>query len=506
MVKLFVGGLAWHTTDETLRHAFERFGEVEEATVVQDHDTQRSRGYGFVIFRHEQHAVMAQQAMNNEDDAARKPFPINSDGIGRSGLSAVSIEERPPKDTSYIGQLPQVTTFDWEFPSLLGRISSTADVRAIKDSVLKSVTLLASEDFVELMTCGRYLEEFHPDNGKKFIEAFIDALITSEKIFLNEETVIEATPERLTITTSSEDSQVNKVAVWLCLTFRAPKNGSHLIVSTGSFEGRSFKMRDDVVLSATCWSKLFHSAVVTVMPDQKPPASGLLKLSFEALLQLAAVEYPVQIDTGLVLMGYSTALVPVELGSKGQVIWHVEIATDDKQLQKHGLQATRGPWLQRLSLEELHTTEALLGWCASAQVRLGSDSLDPHVTWSDAKVKSTTWRWRGANLQLLAQSASPIQIGAQAGFSWERVINTVRFTPGGNYTRCLANSRHEPAILYDVNSQRAWLVTLTSIYHHMLLAYHSMISQSGDQKPVPVNTSSDGPSGSWDVLQASGEL
>jgi len=46
--KLFVGGLSWGTSSEDLRNAFEAFCKVEEATVISDRDTGRSRGFGFV--------------------------------------------------------------------------------------------------------------------------------------------------------------------------------------------------------------------------------------------------------------------------------------------------------------------------------------------------------------------------------------------------------------------------------------------------------------------------
>ncbi len=46
--KIFVGGLPYHTTDDTLRKFFERFGEIEEAVVITDRTTGKSRGYGFV--------------------------------------------------------------------------------------------------------------------------------------------------------------------------------------------------------------------------------------------------------------------------------------------------------------------------------------------------------------------------------------------------------------------------------------------------------------------------
>jgi len=65
MAKLFIGGLAWHTDDTTLRTKFEEFGQVEEAVVVKDRDTGRSRGFGFVKFANETDADAAIGAMNN---------------------------------------------------------------------------------------------------------------------------------------------------------------------------------------------------------------------------------------------------------------------------------------------------------------------------------------------------------------------------------------------------------------------------------------------------------
>lgn len=46
--KLFVGGLPYHTTDETLRAFFLQHGEIEEAVVIYDRNTGKSKGYGFV--------------------------------------------------------------------------------------------------------------------------------------------------------------------------------------------------------------------------------------------------------------------------------------------------------------------------------------------------------------------------------------------------------------------------------------------------------------------------
>ena len=50
--KLFVGGLPYHTTDQSLREYFRQFGDIEEAVVITDRQTGKSRGYGFVSMDH----------------------------------------------------------------------------------------------------------------------------------------------------------------------------------------------------------------------------------------------------------------------------------------------------------------------------------------------------------------------------------------------------------------------------------------------------------------------
>lgn len=49
--KIFVGGLASHTTEEEFRAYFEPFGTVTDVTIMKDRENGRSRGFGFVTFR-----------------------------------------------------------------------------------------------------------------------------------------------------------------------------------------------------------------------------------------------------------------------------------------------------------------------------------------------------------------------------------------------------------------------------------------------------------------------
>ncbi|VDP39608.1 unnamed protein product [Soboliphyme baturini] len=57
--KIFVGGLPYHTSDKTLRQYFEQFGDIEEAVVITDRQTGKSRGYGFVTMKERSSAERA---------------------------------------------------------------------------------------------------------------------------------------------------------------------------------------------------------------------------------------------------------------------------------------------------------------------------------------------------------------------------------------------------------------------------------------------------------------
>ncbi|RZC44573.1 hypothetical protein C5167_037521 [Papaver somniferum] len=65
--RCFVGGLAWATTDESLTNAFGTFGKVIESKIINDRETGRSRGFGFVTFGDEQSMRDAIEGMNGQN-------------------------------------------------------------------------------------------------------------------------------------------------------------------------------------------------------------------------------------------------------------------------------------------------------------------------------------------------------------------------------------------------------------------------------------------------------
>ncbi|KAE8293487.1 Heterogeneous nuclear ribonucleoprotein A1 [Larimichthys crocea] len=80
--KLFIGGLSFETTDESLRAHFEQWGGLTDCVVMRDPNTKRSRGFGFVTYSSVQ-----------EVDAAMSARPHKVDGRVVEPKRAVSRED-----------------------------------------------------------------------------------------------------------------------------------------------------------------------------------------------------------------------------------------------------------------------------------------------------------------------------------------------------------------------------------------------------------------------------
>ena len=69
MTNLYVGNLPWNTTETQLKELFSQYGEVTSAKIIEDRETGRSRGFGFVEM--EQGSEEAIEALNGSDFSGR---------------------------------------------------------------------------------------------------------------------------------------------------------------------------------------------------------------------------------------------------------------------------------------------------------------------------------------------------------------------------------------------------------------------------------------------------
>ena len=90
--KLYVGNLNFRTSSDELRELFSQAGEVESASVIEDRDTGRSRGFGFVEMATPEGAAAAIEQFNGKDFGGRaltvneaRPREERGGGGGRGG-------------------------------------------------------------------------------------------------------------------------------------------------------------------------------------------------------------------------------------------------------------------------------------------------------------------------------------------------------------------------------------------------------------------------------------
>jgi len=65
--KLFVGNLDWGLTEEELKEVFEKFGAVEEAAIIKDKFSGKSRGFAFVTFTNDEEGEKAIKELNGTE-------------------------------------------------------------------------------------------------------------------------------------------------------------------------------------------------------------------------------------------------------------------------------------------------------------------------------------------------------------------------------------------------------------------------------------------------------
>jgi RNA recognition motif-containing protein len=70
-MKLYVGNLAFQTSGEDLQQLFSQAGTVESASVIEDRDTGRSRGFAFVEMSSKEEGLKAIEQFNGQDVGGR---------------------------------------------------------------------------------------------------------------------------------------------------------------------------------------------------------------------------------------------------------------------------------------------------------------------------------------------------------------------------------------------------------------------------------------------------
>ncbi|KOS20424.1 putative RNA-binding protein [Escovopsis weberi] len=117
---MFIGGLNWETTDQSLRDYFSQFGEVVECTVMRDSSTGRSRGFGFLTFK---------DAKTVNTVMVKEHF---LDGKIIDPKRAIPRDEQEKTSKIFVGGVSQDTT-DQEFREYFAQFGRVVDATLMMD-------------------------------------------------------------------------------------------------------------------------------------------------------------------------------------------------------------------------------------------------------------------------------------------------------------------------------------------------------------------------------------
>lgn len=156
--KLVILGLPYFTTDETLHGFFSQLGEVEEALVMRDHASGRSRGFGFVTFR----------AAEDAARSAGKEYSV--DGRRCEAKFALPRGESAAQRVTriFVAKLPPSVAED-DLRSYFSQFGTIQDVYMPKDASKQARRGIGFVTFATPDAVDRVIRQHHVMNGQEVV-------------------------------------------------------------------------------------------------------------------------------------------------------------------------------------------------------------------------------------------------------------------------------------------------------------------------------------------------
>ena len=165
--KLVVLGLPWQTDEETLQQYFSQFGALEEAVVLKDRSTGKSRGFGFVTFLHHndaQHVALTDHQVDGRRCEARFALP-------RGG----TIPNRTTR--IFVARIPSAVS-DQQFRSYFEQFGAVQDAYMPKDAFKQGHRGIGFVTYASVEPVEHVMANTHTLNGQ---ELAIDRATPKEK-------------------------------------------------------------------------------------------------------------------------------------------------------------------------------------------------------------------------------------------------------------------------------------------------------------------------------------
>ncbi|KAI9787481.1 MAG: hypothetical protein M1839_000010 [Geoglossum umbratile] len=382
------------------------------------------------------------------------------------------------------------------------------------------VTITGSAEDAQAATYAEYMSWRWPTYGMTLLLAVEDALLSGSDVSRN---VNDSTDITVRLTDSSitlhGDGDVGTLVnisegfAWITVAKRmTPFNSLALSEADVSYCGNREQVEHfHITLNelrpieesdqGQCWHRLFRGGVIAKgFPTREKPVGGRgLEIPFQLMTFLAAVEFPICQDGGIILMGFSTLLIPVSRLGRDAIQWHMVVSKDeDMQILPYSIDEVP-TYAPVGSVEDLKTARAILGWCGVAKVMLGTEYLRERPSRTCAAKEVTQWRgltslngsFGTPGLSMLGVSIGGTMVIERAAVAMDRSTQ-----PG----KILLQARRELLLLYDTVDRRAWLVPALSVILQMVHVWAD-IYLTASQTPPYAAAMYDGGQAAYDALK-----
>jgi hypothetical protein len=225
----------------------------------------------------------------------------------------------------------------------------------------------------------------------------------------------------------------------------------------------------------SCWHQLFISAVITsgrAIGIKDENAGVGLEISLQRMANLAGADYPVNHEGGLLLMGYSSLLVPTARLSNGALQWHLLTSNNGSQISIWEVEAASRFLITDIN-EFLNAPSHYLGLWSPGITILGTSKADyDHFKWTklEPTEKSISLSSLGIGL-----SGSGLGIfGANLNANFAINDSQIRCPPGGeSLVLMLIDFKTKPVLLYnpDDSDRRAFMPPSLIVILHAVHLY-----------------------------------
>lgn len=274
---------------------------------------------------------------------------------------------------------------------------------------------------------------------------------------------------------------------WLATTLR-PGTGGMLTVSEIKFQlsdpseklfrlsllEQSNDRKPDPNEAGQCWTSLFTESNLaygfSLCDDNRPDEMLGLEIPFLPMAAFAGVKYPVDFAGRTVLAGPSTLLTPT-VSVRGSIQWHYSRGKDRFDSCKQYVKVL-DPALQTMAWDELAAARTFLGFGSNAEILLGTKY---GTDVSESKVPRA-----GGKLSIATEGPITMEVSARGVFKvglsgvWKAARAGERAQLEAQQRTlidCIRPCQYAPALLYDYEAARAFLVPELSVILHMASAY-----------------------------------